>query len=82
MKAQRKGDYLSIKIDDELVQREVDHLKDSLIGKITLAFGDSPYLLEELHSRNARSGMRCYWQFESCSPRKRLLQHLITSSGR
>lgn len=51
MKAQRKGDDLSVKIDDDLVQREVARLQETLIGKITLASGDSPYSLEDLYSK-------------------------------
>lgn len=51
MKAQRKGDYLSVKIDDALVQREATILQNSLIGKISLAVGDSPYSLEDLYSK-------------------------------
>lgn len=51
MVAQRKGEYLSIKVDEELVQRGVSTLQHSLIGRLTLAQGDSPYNLDSLKAK-------------------------------
>lgn len=51
MIAQRKGDYFSIKIDDNIVQKEVNHLQNTLIGRVSMAPGDNPYSLEELKSK-------------------------------
>lgn len=48
MVAQRKGDYISIKIDDSLVQRGVSQLQHTLIGRVSLAPGDKPYTLDDL----------------------------------
>lgn len=48
MQAQRKGEYLSIKVDENLVQNSISILQNSLIGKFTLAQGDAPYSLETL----------------------------------
>lgn len=48
MKAQQKGEYLSIKVDEGLVQNSIAQLQDSLIGKLSLSQGDSPYSLEQL----------------------------------
>lgn len=51
MFAQRKGEYISVKIDDALVNQEVNNLKHSLIGKLSLAPGDKPYSVSELVSK-------------------------------
>lgn len=51
MVAIRKGDYFLIKVDDILVQKEVQQLQNSLIKRITLASGDNPYLLDDLTSK-------------------------------
>lgn len=48
MVAQRKGDYFSVTIDDELIQQEVNLLQNTLIGRISMASRDSPYTIEEL----------------------------------
>lgn len=62
MVATRKGDYLSVKIDDSLVQEGVAKLKNSLIGKLTLASGDSPYSLENLENKLTQIwGIQCNW---------------------
>lgn len=51
MHTQRKGEYLSIKVDNTLVQRNISLLQNSLIGKLTLAQGDAPYSLESLKNK-------------------------------
>lgn len=51
MVAQRKGEYISIKIDDSLMQEGVSKLQNTLIGKVSLATGDKPYTLEDLKSK-------------------------------
>lgn len=48
MQASRKGEYYSVKIDDSLVQKEICHLQYSLIGRVSMAIGDSPYSLDDL----------------------------------
>lgn len=39
MVAKHTGDYFSVKIDENLVQQEADHLQNSLIGKIFVGNG-------------------------------------------
>lgn len=51
MTAQRKGEYLSIKVDDALVKNGISELAHSLIGKLSLAPGESPYSLDALYSK-------------------------------
>lgn len=51
MIAQRKGEYLSLTVDESLVRTGITQLQHSLIGKLTLATGDSPYSLEELTTK-------------------------------
>lgn len=48
MLPQRKGEFLSVKIDDALVRKGVSQLQHTLIGKLSLVPGDSPYTLENL----------------------------------
>lgn len=48
MQAQRKDEYLSIKVDKELVKSDISQLQNSLIGRLTLAQGDKPYDLDDL----------------------------------
>lgn len=62
MIAKRKGEYFSIKINDKLVKKKMTNLQDSLIGKLSLASGDSPYSLDDLKLKSgtdmgALSGM-------------------------
>lgn len=47
MISQRKGEFL----DDALVKYVVSELAHSLIGKLSLAPGDSPYSLDTLHAK-------------------------------
>lgn len=51
MVAQRKCEFLSVKIDDALVKYGVSELMHSLIGKLSLAPGDLPYTLDNLYSK-------------------------------
>lgn len=48
MIAQRKGDYLTVKIGDDLVQQGVQQLQNTLIGKLSLASGEVSYSLHDL----------------------------------
>lgn len=48
MQASRKGEFYFVKIDNSLVQKEIDILKNSLIGRISMAPGDNPYALDDL----------------------------------
>lgn len=51
MIVERKGDYLSVTIDNSIVQSGVSKLQHSLIEKLSLATGDKPYSLEALLQR-------------------------------
>lgn len=51
MCVQRKGDYLTVKIDDYLVLQEANQLQNSLIGILTLAQGDKPYSFNDLRDK-------------------------------
>lgn len=63
MIAKRKGEFLSVKIDDALVKYGVSELAHSLIGKITLVTGDAPYSLENLHVKLSQTwGIMGEWQ--------------------
>lgn len=72
MRGQRKGEFLSVKVDDNLVRQEISLLQHSLIGRLSLATGDSPYTLEDLTSRLVSfvGYPRC---LESGAARQRLL---------
>lgn len=48
MTAQRKGDYLSIRVDDSLVQNGISRLQNSLIGRLVLSSSEKPYTLDDL----------------------------------
>ncbi|KAL8509367.1 hypothetical protein ACS0TY_016537 [Phlomoides rotata] len=48
MVATRKGEFLSVTLDDLLVQRGVEKLQNSLIARLILAKGEEPYPLETL----------------------------------
>ncbi|KAL8524256.1 hypothetical protein ACS0TY_014002 [Phlomoides rotata] len=48
MVATRKGEFLSVTLDDLLVKRGVDELQNSLIARLIHAKGEEPYLLETL----------------------------------
>lgn len=62
MKAQRKGAFLSVRVDDELVRQEVSHLQNSLIGRLSLASGDTPYALDALVAKLGETwGIQGYW---------------------
>lgn len=50
MQTQRKGEYLSIKVDENLAQHNISELQNTLIGKLSLAQGDTLYSLESLKS--------------------------------
>lgn len=54
MQVQHKGEFLSIKVDESLVQQNISQLQNSLIGKLTLSQGDSPYSVENF-KKNARA---------------------------
>lgn len=43
-----KGEFLSVTIDETLVQQGVSQLQHTLIGKLSLAPRDSPYSMEDL----------------------------------
>lgn len=48
MVAQHKGEYLSLTVDEILVRNSITQLQHSLIRKLTLVKGDSPYSIESL----------------------------------
>lgn len=48
MMAQRKEDFFSVQIDEDLVQQEIQELQNILIGRVSMAPGESPYSLEDL----------------------------------
>lgn len=48
MRPQRKGDFISVKVDDALVRERVSQLQATLIGKLSLSQGDTPYSLDDL----------------------------------
>lgn len=48
MQPQCKGEFLSVKVDDVLVKQGIAQLQHTLIGKLSLAQGDSPYDLSAL----------------------------------
>lgn len=52
-----KGEFLSVKVDDALVKYGISELAHSLIGKLSLAPGDSPYPLDSLYSRLSQTGV-------------------------
>lgn len=63
MVAKRKGEYLSVKVDDALVKYGVSELVPSLIGKLSLVQGDSPYSLDALYSKLSQIwGITGDWQ--------------------
>lgn len=55
MVAKRKGEFLSVKIDDALVKNGVSELAHSLVGKLSLASGDVPYSLDSLYMKLSQS---------------------------
>lgn len=63
MVAQRKGEFLSVKVDDALVKNGVSELAHSLIDKLSLAPGDFPYTLDNLSSKLSQAwGIAGVWQ--------------------
>lgn len=66
MTTQRKGEFLSVKVDDALVKYGISELTHSLIGKLSLSQGDSPYSLDALHSKLSQIwGIMGEWQLVS-----------------
>lgn len=66
MVAQRKGEFLSMKVDATLVKYGVTKLAHSLIGKLLMAPGEFPYTLETLSSNLSQAwGIAGEWRLVS-----------------